>query len=175
MGNTVKAGSDGRARQLAALEPTKWKPGQSGNPKGAPKKRLMIEVLEDELERRAAAEGLPRREAGTLVARAWLDQVLDGSLGHLREFLDRRDGPVTTKVELSADVPKMLASLWAGVQADEPLDVLHESEPQDAIGSPVGEASDARLLTQGEALDASQGPAAQPGDAQPDPIAPDPS
>jgi hypothetical protein len=72
-----------------------WKPGQSGNPGGRPKRKpltdKLLEVLEDPKELEA-------------LVRVWLKSAQKGSVMHLREILDRVEGRVALPVDVSANV-----------------------------------------------------------------------
>jgi hypothetical protein len=74
---------------------TPWKPGQSGNPGGRPKRKpltdKLLEVLEDP------------KELEVLV-RVWLKQAQKGSVMHLREILDRVEGRVPQPLSVSGHV-----------------------------------------------------------------------
>jgi hypothetical protein len=74
---------------------TPWKPGQSGNPGGRPKRKpltdKLLEVLED-----------PKQLE--VLVRVWLKQAQKGSIMHLREILDRVEGRVALPVDVSGHV-----------------------------------------------------------------------
>lgn len=72
-------------------EHTRWKPGQSGNPQGYSRGRRQIDDLIQLIEETKGAE--------RAISRAWLKQILGGSLPHLKEYLERRDGKVPTPAE----------------------------------------------------------------------------
>lgn len=67
-------------------EHTRWKPGQTGNPNGYSRKRRQIDDLLALIDETAGAE--------RAISKAWLKELLKGNIAHLREYLDRRDGPV---------------------------------------------------------------------------------
>jgi hypothetical protein len=69
-----------------------WKPSESGNPQGHSQGRRLTDAL-----KRKLAE--PGRES--LLAEAWYDAALSGSYPHLREILDRTEGKVASKVEVT--------------------------------------------------------------------------
>lgn len=75
------------------LLPHRWRPGQSGNPGGRPKKRRLASVLRDLMAEPAG--DVPTRTVGE---RFWQEiiaiAVKHGDLGLIREILDRHDGPI---------------------------------------------------------------------------------
>ena len=83
---------------------TRWKPGQSGNPKGRPKKEKLLEPLIRELlesKRRGDKEG---RQWKMIVAEELLRQFTKGNPAAIKEVLNRIDGPVKQSVEIDAEV-----------------------------------------------------------------------
>ena len=66
----------------------RWKPGESGNPKGKPPNTGSVTYWYKKL--LAENEGLTARK----LARMAVEKALIGSLGHLIEVTDRTDGPV---------------------------------------------------------------------------------
>ncbi len=76
------------AKQLANLRP--WKPGQSGNPKGRPKRLSVLEILGED-KRRALIQTLfdQAMSGDTTAAKALLDRI-DPTLA--RQELTGRDG-----------------------------------------------------------------------------------
>lgn len=83
--NSVGAVSPGRQRQLDAIRPHQWKPGESGNPGGRPKS-LMKQVREE----------LSFEDAARVVA----EMVKDKHPVIVKEYM-AREWPVTQKHELS--------------------------------------------------------------------------
>lgn len=69
-----------------------WKPSESGNPQGHSQGRRLTDALKQKL-----AE--PGRES--LLAEAWYGAALSGSYPHLREILDRTEGKVASRVEVT--------------------------------------------------------------------------
>jgi hypothetical protein len=82
---------DAREKQLANLH--KFQPGVSGNPGGRPKRKPFLE----EIERWMA--GHPE-DVTAAIKRAFASAKL-GDLATLRELMDRVDGPITTKQEIT--------------------------------------------------------------------------
>jgi hypothetical protein len=87
-------------RQLANLKP--FKPGQSGNPAGRPKKALLSDAL-----RRQLAEALPNAPEKTIaeaVARTLIREALGGNVQAIREVGDRSEGKPAQAIALDLDV-----------------------------------------------------------------------
>jgi hypothetical protein len=70
-----------------------WPAGVSGNPKGRPPRKKQVDDL---LQMIDETPGMERA-----ISKAWMKQILAGSLPHLKEYLERRDGKVPTPVEAS--------------------------------------------------------------------------
>lgn len=95
-----------------ALEKYKWKPGQSGNPKGRPRKKTLEELIYEVLdEEQPGTGGWDRHEA---LARVIVDMML------------KRDGRI---------IKEYMARVWPQVQRHElsgegggPIEVVSESE-----------------------------------------------
>ncbi len=85
-----------RERMLAAIKPHEWQPGVSGNPGGRPKRKPFLEAIEKWITEN------PDDVPGAI--KAAFAQSKKGSIAHLRELMDRVDGPVTQKVEHSGSV-----------------------------------------------------------------------
>jgi hypothetical protein len=88
-----------------AAEPYKWKPGQSGNPGGRPKKKPVTELYEQILNDPANME---------LVEKAIVKALIKGNMAmvlQLKEMTDRVEGKVTQPIE--ADVTVSLSDAIA--------------------------------------------------------------
>src|SRR5215469_11401895 len=85
--------SASKQRQLDAIRPYQWKPGQSGNPTGRPKRLLSDRASQ-------------RLEDGELedVVEAWLSQAKSGDMTAIRELLNRLEGATPTSVAVDANV-----------------------------------------------------------------------
>lgn len=88
-----------------------WKPGQSGNPAGRPKKDLcLISLVKEEFEKEAMGKdadgnlmplGMTKAQA---FARALVNQAIKGHNVAIKELLDRIDGKIPDVVDLKAKV-----------------------------------------------------------------------
>ena len=86
------------------LRGPRWKKGESGNPKGRPKKEKLLEPLIRELlesKRRGDKEG---RQWKMIVAEELLRQFTKGKPAAIKEVLNRIDGPVKQSVEIDGDL-----------------------------------------------------------------------
>jgi len=82
---------------MARVENLKpWKPGQSGNPGGRPKKRLIDEALEQLLE---ANDSAAARE----VAAALLDRARKGDMRAIQLVAERTQGKPTQAIGVAGD------------------------------------------------------------------------
>lgn len=96
-----------------------WKPGQSGNPKGRPKGKLLTDIIRDHLFDPVTdkdgnpvelAEGVPMTRAD-LVVRKCVERAMEGSFHHLKELLERIDGKVPSKLEADVRNKESVANL----------------------------------------------------------------
>jgi len=82
----------GRKGRIENLRP--WKPGQSGNPKGGPKRsEQMAAILLDFLET-IPPEDMKKRPWKQLVAEALVKASVKGNVAAIKEIFDRTDGKV---------------------------------------------------------------------------------
>lgn len=92
-----------RHGHAASLMPYRFKPGQSGNPSGRPKKKPLTEALE-----RLGAKAVPNDETGRvnwdLVAEGLLTGAIAGKAENFREAADRIEGKLTDKIQHSGEV-----------------------------------------------------------------------
>jgi hypothetical protein len=85
---------------------TSFKPGQSGNPRGRPKKGLAFaEVLRERLMQAASDDPADRRTKLEMVVDALIDQARSRDVQAIREIAARLDGrvPEATPFELPFD------------------------------------------------------------------------
>lgn len=86
---------------LPPPEEHRWKPGQSGNPKGRPKGRSITAVLRDMLDDDAVDTQGKKQKVKRAVAGALLRRALGGDVKAIREVLDRTEGRVKEQHEVS--------------------------------------------------------------------------
>ncbi len=83
-----------RKKQLANL--IRIKPGETLNPGGRPKRKPFLEIIEKWITEHP--EDVPA------AIKAAFAQAKRGSLMHLRELMDRVDGPVKQEVDVSGSI-----------------------------------------------------------------------
>jgi len=96
----------------------RFKPGQSGNPKGRPTERPLTTALRDALD---ANDGELIRE---LVGVA-IDRALAGEFRYFKEIIDRTDGKVSDRLDVSAN--GTIAGIYPGLTAEQ-LELIAKSE-----------------------------------------------
>jgi len=87
-------------------EPNRWKPGQSGNPKGRPKDKPITAALRELMDRNDG-------EAIKALAAVALKNALKGDFRFAKEILERVDGKVAEQLDLNADVNNTFDGLSA--------------------------------------------------------------
>ncbi len=87
-------------KQLANLKP--FKPGQSGNMKGRPRKALLSDALRRQLA--IIAPGMPERTQAELIAAALISEAIAGNVQAIREVGDRSEGKPAQAIALDLDV-----------------------------------------------------------------------
>ncbi len=87
-------------KQLANLKP--FKPGQSGNPAGRPKKALLSDALRRQLA--IAAPGMPERTQAEAIASALIAEAILGNVAAIREVGDRSEGKPAQAIALDLEV-----------------------------------------------------------------------
>jgi hypothetical protein len=78
----------------------RWKPGHSGNPKGRPRRRPITEQLEKIFE---------DNKQGELLAKSIGKWARKGSIGHVREIMDRVDGVLVRQIEAQVNITHELS------------------------------------------------------------------
>jgi hypothetical protein len=78
-------------------EPNRWKPGQSGNPKGRPKSKPITAALKALLDK---DDGKALKALAAVAVR----EALSGNFRYAKEILERIDGKVVEPIDLKADV-----------------------------------------------------------------------
>ena len=91
----------GRARQLAALEPHKFKPGQSGNPSGRPK-NVLSKALRKKLEELESDLPDARQKADVIVDKLY-ELAAAGNLEAIKIVLDRMEGRPRQSFNVTTD------------------------------------------------------------------------
>ena len=86
-------------------EETRWKHGQSGNPKGRPKKEESIADLLRDMVNALYPTDPERRSYAELLVRSLVHQGLKGNLGALKEIFNRLVGRVPFLIERIGVVP----------------------------------------------------------------------
>ncbi len=82
---------------------TSWKKGQSGNPKGRPKKAdCLTSLLKEEIEK-TDPEDEHKRTHIEMIVLATMRLAKQGNATALREIWERMDGKVRDKLELTGD------------------------------------------------------------------------
>lgn len=80
----------------------RFKPGESGNPKGRPRRTKLSEALAEQL-----AEAMPKQPEETIaegVAQALIKRALLGDVAAIREIADRTEGKPRQAVDLNANL-----------------------------------------------------------------------
>lgn len=118
-----------------------WQPGQSGNPKGRPPSPTRD--LKRILRSREPNSGL---RYSRLFAKALVDAALAGDVNAMRVILDRVDGPVAQKLDLTAVVAPVIQLALPVSEAPElpgPQDLRTiDVTPQPAVPAVVTRADD---------------------------------
>src|ERR1035438_284477 len=77
---------------------TRWKPGQSGNPRGRPKKDTIVDVLRELVNSECSTDS-ERRSYAELLMKTLVHLGMKGSLGAIREICNRLVGQSPFLVE----------------------------------------------------------------------------
>src|SRR6185437_2454071 len=105
---------------------TRWKPGQSGNPGGRPKRRLITDLYEQQLDRRRPESvrlklGLKQNATyGHALAYRQVQMAILGETAAAREITDRVEGRAVARTEhAGADADPILRVVVETVGGDE--------------------------------------------------------
>jgi len=102
-GNSAKNSENGRAKSLAAIEPHKFKPGQSGNPLGRPVRKPFTTALEKYLAQPIKGDKQHRTLLEKLVEQT-VKRALKRSDTLMKEVIERLDGAVPKAEENPANI-----------------------------------------------------------------------
>ena len=86
---------------LKNLKPAPWKKGQSGNPKGRPKRKTITETIHEVLEEMYPGQG--EKTNREMIARVAIKEAIKGGFPFVKEVMDRTDGRVPFVKELKED------------------------------------------------------------------------
>jgi hypothetical protein len=114
---------------LENLKP--WKPGQSGNPNGRPKKVVTDFILAD----LTANDS----QAARALARVGLKKALEGDFRYFKEILDRVEGKVPDRLINEEDGAEEMTD----AKAERLMEALDDDHPGDAAGGPGGPGAEA--------------------------------
>jgi hypothetical protein len=90
----------------------RWKPGQSGNPKGRPLSKPYKEALERQLAMLAMQKGLSPEQGYDMIAAAHTAKAMSGDMAAIKELADRIDGKVPNPVGGTDELPPITAFAW---------------------------------------------------------------
>ena len=99
-GRTITRRGNPKAGQEIGFA-TRWKPGQSGNPRGYSRARIVSQATREVLEEIDPKTGLPY---AVLVAGAQLNEALKGSTAAYNALADRTEGRPQQSVNLSGEL-----------------------------------------------------------------------
>jgi hypothetical protein len=108
---------DGRTRRLANLDAHKFKPGQSGNPKGRPKSITLSEAYRKMLAQVDEADAQKRTRAEILAEEMYV-KAKSGDVQALREIADRVEGKPKQTVTLTLERRAQLEKAIQGIMSD---------------------------------------------------------
>lgn len=108
------AANSAETAKAPQLVPHRFKPGQSGNPSGRPKKRLITDQLEKLLKQKDPKTGKPNAE---LVAAGLIKLLAQGK--NVPEILNRIEGPVrAAEDDIAANSLNAVSKLLDRLDAD---------------------------------------------------------
>ena len=94
------------SRRVPNGEPTRFKPGESGNPGGRPQRKPISDEIKAQLEQACKydAEGRTNLEVGV---RKLIDQFVGGDHAAQRLVLEYVEGPPTQTIDIRGEVERM--------------------------------------------------------------------
>lgn len=84
-----------------ALKPNIWKPGQSGNPKGRPRKEICLTSLVKAKLEEVCPKDPQKRTWGEVLILSWLQNFMKGHPTAMTQMLDRVDGKLKESIDVS--------------------------------------------------------------------------
>ena len=89
----------------AKITPFQWKPGQSGNRRGRPRKEPLTDILREVLAEKIPKGQDPRQSSlGQALIRNWvLDAIRTKDTSMIKEIFDRIDGKTKDRIELGGE------------------------------------------------------------------------
>ena len=111
----------------AKITPFQWKPGQSGNRRGRPRKEPLTDILREVLAEKIPKGQDPRQSSlGQALIRNWvLDAIRTKDTSTIKEIFDRTDGKTKDRIELGGEdgEPIRIQSIDVTRFTDEELEV----------------------------------------------------
>jgi hypothetical protein len=112
---------------------TRWRQGQSGNPKGRPRNDSIIDLLK-ELTNALCPTDAEKRSYAELLVRSLVHQGLKGNLGAIKEIFNRLGGRVPFLIERVNPVPdssnEMKPVGWNSLSPAKRLELTQEMKQQ---------------------------------------------
>ncbi|MBA3766112.1 MAG: hypothetical protein H0W99_03815 [Acidobacteria bacterium] len=108
---------NGKANSLANLEQHKFKPGQSGNPKGRPKQALYSDALRRKLSD-VDPDDPQKRTYAEILAEQAIIKAKGGDIQALAHIADRTEGKARQTVTLTLEKREQLERAISGMVAE---------------------------------------------------------
>lgn len=111
----------------------RWKPGQSGNPKGRPLSKPYKEALEQQLAALALKNGIDPDRGYEVIAAAHVAKAMTGDMAAIKELADRIDGKVPNPIGGTDELPPITAFSWRepDIIAHPPVDAIKDDTQAD--------------------------------------------
>lgn len=109
--------SDGRRRRIKALEPFRWRAGQSGNPGGRPRRKPITDAYNEIMAAVDPKTGMTG--AQIFAVEAFKHAIRDGNPSLIKEITDRIEGTVKQTLSFmfsdmsDDDIAKLIEELFA--------------------------------------------------------------